>query len=140
MRRPLPEQTATMSETRAERFARALQQFEQDADVDQFVGAVFSDDAELHRPEHRDQTERGADGARQFWQQYRSQFEEIASTFSRTAEGGDLGLLEWTSEGRLATGRSIRYDGVSVLDFDQSGKVTRFATWYDTAAFIAPTD
>ena len=128
-----------MSESRAERFAQALQQFEQDADVDSFVEAVFSDDAELHRPEHRDQTERGPEGAKQFWRQYRAQFDRVASTFSRVTEGGDLGVLEWTSEGSLATGRPVRYEGVSVLDFDSSGKVTRFATWYDTAAFIVPT-
>ena len=124
----------------AQRFADALQEFERSGDVEAFVGGVFAGDAELHRPEHRDQTESGRQGAATFWEQYRSQFDGIASSFSRVEERGGLGVLEWTSEGSLSTGRPIRYAGVSVLDLDGEGRVTRFATWYDTAAFIAPQD
>ena len=129
-----------MSDNGAQRFADALQEFEQSGDVQAFVGSVFADDAELHRPEHRGQTETGQQGATAFWEQYKSQFDEIASTFSRVQERDGLGVLEWTSEGRLSTGRPVRYEGVSVLDLGDDGKVTRFATWYDTAAFLSPQD
>ena len=44
-------------------------------------------------------------------------------------------MLEWTSTGHLTTGAEISYRGVSVLDFDAGGRVTRFTTYYDTAAF-----
>ena len=124
-----------MADDRASGFAEALQRFEQDRDLDAFA-RVFADDAELLRPEQRS-GERGSDGAKAFWQQYLDQFGEIRSTFHRVVESGDLGELEWTSEGTLGSGREIRYEGVSLLEFGADGRVTRFATYYDTAALSA---
>ena len=56
---------------------------------------------------------------------------------ARIAEAGDEGVLEWRSTGRLSAGRDIDYQGVSLLTFD-GDRVSRFATYYDTAAFIDP--
>lgn len=97
------------------------------------MSGVFSDDVELVRPE-TGQQERGSGGARQFWQQYVDQFQEIRSEFSRVVDG-EVAVLEWTSTGRLRAGGDIRYRGVSLLDLDGDGRVTRFATYYDTAPF-----
>ena len=124
-----------MAHHRAQRFAEALQRYEQDGDVEQFVGDVFADDVELLRPE-QEQVQHGRDGARSFWQQYRGQFQKVHSEFDRVVEGGDLGVLEWRSDGERATGGGISYRGVSLLDFDGEGRVRRFATYFDTAAFV----
>ena len=124
-----------MAQDRAARFADALQRYEQDGDLDAFVDGVFADEVELYRPEQQ-QALSGRDGARQFWQQYRAQFDEIHSEFDRVAEGGDLGVLEWRSEGRRSSGEPISYAGVSLLDLDDAGRVRRFATYFDTAAFL----
>ena len=124
-----------MAQDRAQRFADALQRFEKDGDLDAFVDGVFRDDVELHRPEQQ-QVLSGRDGARTFWQQYRAQFQEVGSEFSRVAEGGDLGVLEWRSEGVRSSGEPISYTGVSLLDLDEQGRVRRFATYFDTAAFV----
>ena len=53
------------------------------------------------------------------------------------ADQGDLGVLEWTSTGTLTTGREVSYAGVSLLEFS-GDLVQRFATYYDTAAFVSP--
>ncbi len=82
--------------------------------------------------------EHGRDGARRFWQAHLEQFHEVGSTFSRREESGRLGELEWTGEGFLRTGRPVSYRGVSLLELDDAGLVRRFATYYDTAAFLAP--
>jgi hypothetical protein len=74
-----------------------------------------------------------------FWQQYLAEFDEVSSEFTRVTEAGDEGILEWRSSGRLASGRDIDYRGVSLLTFD-GDRVARFATYYDTAAFIEPTE
>ncbi len=124
----------TDSPERAAAFAQALQTFEQDRDLDAFA-RLFAPDTQLLRPEQRT-GEQGGDGVRTFWQQYLDQFAEIRSEFSRVAEAGPLGELEWTSRGSLGSsqgGTKVEYDGVSLLEFDDQGRVQRFATYYDTA-------
>lgn len=124
-----------MADTRASAVAEALQQFEQDRDLDTFA-CVFTDDVELLRPE-RCTGETGRDGVAAFWQSYLDQFGVIRSTSSRVVEGGDLGELEWSSRGTLGSGRPVEYEGVSLLVFADGGKVARFATYYDPAALAA---
>ena len=120
---------------RSQNFAEALQALEKGDD--QPMLQQFSEGAELRRPER--QHEDGDDDASSFWQQYMAQFDSIETTFDRVVEEGDVGILEWHSSGTLATGRDIEYAGVSLLTFD-GDSVSRFATYYDTAAFIAPTN
>ena len=117
---------------RTEQFAAALHDLEGTGDVDAFV-AVFADDVELVRPETQQQLA-GVAGARAFWQQYLATFDHISSDFRRVVDG-EVGVLEWTSTGQLAGGAPITYAGVSLLDFDDAGKVRRFATYFDTQAF-----
>ena len=121
-----------MATNRTEQFADALHTLEDGGDLDAFL-AVFADDVELYRPETQQRLD-GTTGARAFWEQYLATFDEIRSDFSRAVEGG-VGVLEWTSKGRLAGGAEITYAGVSLLDFDEAGLVTRFATYFDTQAF-----
>ncbi len=127
-----------MSQQLTDDFARALQRLESDHDLDAFLRA-FAADVELQRPEQRQQTERGGEGARRFWGAYLQQFDEVRTDFTRVSAAGNLGVLEWVSEGRLGSGRPITYAGVSLLTFDDGGQVARFATYYDTAAFVQAT-
>ena len=122
--------------SRAQTFAEALQRLESDRDLDAFLER-FADGARLVRPEPGSE-EQGLEGARRFWQTYLDQFDEISSRFHRVVDAEALGELEWVSEGRLRTGRPVSYAGVSLLEHDGDGKVARFATYYDTAAFTAP--
>lgn len=121
-----------MATNRTEQFAAALHDLEGGGELDVFV-AVFADDVELVRPETQQHLD-GVPGARAFWQQYLATFDQISSDFSRVVDG-QVGVLEWTSTGRLARGTPITYAGVSLLDFDDAGKVSRFATYFDTQAF-----
>lgn len=120
--------------TTAREFADALQRLESDRDLDAFL-EQFAEQVELVRPEPGNRTT-GLDGARQFWQAYLDQFTSIASTFSRVVQDGRLGELEWVGEGTLRAGRDISYAGVSLLELDDQGEVRRFATYYDTGAFL----
>jgi ketosteroid isomerase-like protein len=118
--------------SRADRFADALTRLEQSRDASAMTDQ-FADDVELRRPE-TDATTGDVDG---FWSRYLDQFDEIGTEFTHVAEADDLAVLEWTSKGRLAAGRSIEYRGVSLLGFD-GDRVRRFSTYYDTAAFVVP--
>lgn len=119
-------------------FADRLLALESDGDVESFVSATFAEDVELQRPE-TGQRLTGQQGALTFWTEYLDRFAAIRSSFSRVHHG-DLGVLEWTSDGQLSNGTDISYAGVSLLEFDESDQVTRFATYYDTRLFQpAPT-
>lgn len=120
--------------SRSQDFADALRALE-GGDAQAILGQ-FAEGAELKRPER--QGNRGAsDDARSFWEEYMGQFEQVSTEFDRVVDAGDEGILEWRSSGTLATGRAIDYAGVSLLTFTDEG-VQRFVTYYDTAAFIAP--
>jgi ketosteroid isomerase-like protein len=122
----------TIKDDRARGFATALQDFERSADPTELV-ALFADGATLTRLDAGGERTDPKD----FWNEYRGQFDDLRTTFTHVVEGDDRHALEWVSTGTLATGRPIEYRGVTVLEFDGSA-VSRLRTYYDTAAFIAP--
>jgi hypothetical protein len=118
----------------ADRFMKTLQQAEADGDVQPLV-ELFAEGSKLHalteRREHG-----GPSGAEQFWSEYLGQFSEVKSEFGHVATEGNLANCEWVSRGKLDGGRDIEYSGVSLLEFDENGKLSRFRTYYDSAAFL----
>lgn len=121
------------AETRTDRFAEALHRMDEGEAAP--LLELFAEGATLQRPE------KDASGADQepeeFWRQYREVFSSLSTEFVSVREEGDLGVLEWTSAGTLTTGREVSYAGVSLLEFS-GDLVQRFATYYDTAAFVSP--
>ena len=123
-----------MASDGAQTFMDALREAERSREVAPLV-ALFAGDATCQNPA-RTAEHRGADGARRFWQDYLSAFEQVRSTFDRVSEGDGFAALEWHSDGRLPNGGPIRYRGVSLVEFDAAGRVRRFCTYYDSAAFL----
>lgn len=117
---------------RAQRFAEALHELERTDDTTTLV-AQFAPGAELTRPEIDHSP--AIDGPDAFWRSYLSPFASIRTRFTRVAEAEDEAVLEWESRGELAGGRPIEYRGVSLLTYGDGDTVTRFATYFDTAAF-----
>ena len=118
----------------AETFMDTLQQAERTNDVGP-LAALFAPDAECSSTATTTPMA-GPDGVKRFWLEYLSVFKTVRSTFVHTRAGNDSAALEWTSEGTLPTGTAINYQGVSLLEFDAAGKVKRFRTYYDSAAFL----
>lgn len=121
--------------TRTDHFIDALRQLEESGDGSA-LESLFTEGAELARP-NLSHDETASDPA-SFWKAYRDQFDSIRSEFGRVDDSGDTAVLEWRSSGRLAAGREIEYAGVSLLTYDGDA-VSRFTTYYDTAAFLEPT-
>jgi ketosteroid isomerase-like protein len=117
------------------RFMEALQGAERTGEVGPLV-ELFAEDAELSRLGVAE-PDRGREGASRFWRDYLGAFAHVRSTFGLIVEGEWAAALEWTSEGTLPGGRPIGYAGVSLLEFE-GGRVRRFRTYYDTAAFVSP--
>ena len=121
------------AETRTDRFVEALHRMDEGEAAP--LLELFAEGATLQRPE-KDAS--GADqGPEEFWRQYREVFSILSTEFVSVRDEGDLGVLEWTSTGTLTTGREVSYAGVSLLEFS-GDLVQRFATYYDTAAFVSP--
>lgn len=114
-------------------FIDALGRLHEGRDVEPLV-ELFSDDATLTKAGLPHQ-QRGADGARTFWTQYRDVFGDLSSDFSHTVTDDSIAYLEWSSTGTLRDGTDFSYDGVSVLEGDDQ-TITAFRTYYDTAAFL----
>lgn len=124
------------SDTRriAEDFEKALQQMEQSRNVDDIIG-FFAEDVVLGNLGAA-QDLRGAEGAREFWRRYLDQFREIRSEFSHATTTDHTVVVEWKSRGTLNDGHPIDYRGVSILRLNDSGLVSEFQTYYDSAAFV----
>jgi ketosteroid isomerase-like protein len=119
----------------AQQFIDALHTLEQGnvQDVDQLV-ALFGDDARVLNAALKlaGQERIGQDGARQFWTEYRRTFGEAYSEFYQVTVNDEAAGLFWTTKGTGNDGQPMQYDGVSLLVFDDSGKITLFRGYYDT--------
>lgn len=121
-----------MNPSLGERFAAALQRLEQTGDVEE-MAALFSDQATLRRiPQLH--LYRGHDDVRTFWQHYVGFFAEIATEFTKIFDCGDRAVLEWCSRGLLRNGSPVAYEGVSIVEADEGGRVIHFRTYYDADA------
>jgi ketosteroid isomerase-like protein len=117
----------------AQQFMDALRRAEETKDVAPLV-KLFADDAELESPV-RSAARHGAKGARRFWDEYLRAFGSVRSEFTHVKDAGEFASLEWSSSGTLPDGTPVRYAGVSLID-GSDGKVSRFSTYYDSAAFL----
>lgn len=122
-----------MASETAEKFMQTLQQIEGNKNVEPLV-SLFTEDAQLSNLATPSPLQ-GKDGARQFWQKYLSVFQQIHSKFTNVVESNGSAVLEWISEGTLTSGEPLKYQGVSIIE-TVDGKVQRFRTYYDSAAFL----
>ncbi len=117
-----------------ETFKSTLQQIEQSRDPAALV-ALFGEDSELINLALTEPM-RGTEGATKFWSNYLTAFDSIKSTFNHTTQTDTTAVLEWVSEGTMATtGQPFNYRGISVVEHDGE-KVHRFRTYYDSAVFL----
>lgn len=119
----------------AQQFIDALHALEDGSESDTAaIVALFSDDARLLNAALKlaGKQRSGRDGAEQFWREYRSTFERARSEFAQITTNEQAAGLFWTTKGSDNTGQPIEYDGVSLLVFDQDGKIVQFRGYYDT--------
>lgn len=117
-----------MPQVDARTFIDALHRLEGERDLDTIAG-LYAEDANIANPVVAHKHE-GPGGARAFWEAYRKTFGEIRSEFHHVMEEDGAAMLEWTSTGTAADGKSFRYRGVSVLEFDGGG-IHRFRAYFD---------
>ncbi len=123
------------AQTLAQQFIDALHKLEQgnEQDVGDIV-SLYSDDARLVNSALKlaGQERTGQQGAREFWTEYRRTFGEAYSDFFQVTTNAESAGLFWTTKGTGNDGQPMEYDGVSLLVFNQDGKIALFRGYYDT--------
>lgn len=126
---------AKQANTLAQQFIDALHALEQ-GDEEAVTGlvALYNDDARLTNAALKlaGKERHGQDGAREFWTEYRRTFKDIYSDFAQVMTNEEAAGLFWTAKGQGMDGEPIEYDGVTLLMFDQDGKIKQFRGYYDT--------
>ena len=117
-------------------FMAALSTAESSGDVSGLL-ALHADTVTLRNLSDREWS--GLEGAREFWEAYLGNFDDIGSEFTESHEAAGMGVMEWVGTGHLKGGREISYPGVSIIEI-ADGKVQAFRTYYDSAAFVGPAD
>jgi len=118
-----------MASERVQRFLDALGALEASNDAGPML-ALFTEDCEVGNvvaPERF----HGIDEAKRFWSEYRDAFRDIRSEFVNLIESADRAALEWVSTGESASGHSLSYQGVSILEF-QGDQIRRFMAFFDS--------
>jgi ketosteroid isomerase-like protein len=119
----------------AQQFIDALHALEAGSadDVDQ-IADLFSDDSQVINAALKlaGESRTGRDGARAFWTEYRKTFGEARSEFFQITANGEAAGLFWTTKGTGNDGQPMEYDGVSLLVFNDEGKIRLFRGYYDT--------
>jgi hypothetical protein len=103
------------------------------AGIDNLV-EMFSDNAELTNPiiEREGSHRSGRDEIAEFWRDYRASLGDIHSEFfDVTASDHSAGLF-WRTTGKNATGQPLEYEGVTLLMFDEAGKIAHFQGFFDS--------
>ncbi|HEX8610034.1 MAG TPA: nuclear transport factor 2 family protein [Telluria sp.] len=96
--------------------------------VDALAG-LFADNAFLRNPivEHG-----GREQIAAFWRNYRASFGSVQSTFSHITTADHCAGLFWRSTGTGPHGQPVDYEGVTLLEFDETGNITGFRGYFDS--------
>jgi steroid delta-isomerase-like uncharacterized protein len=121
-----------MKNSIVKKFIQALHTADQKGDVHEMT-TLFSDDCEISNVAIKPLS--GKAGVERFWKEYIATFKQVNTQFTRVEESEGKCVLEWISQGTLQSGRSIAYEGVTLLDF-KNDKIQRFKAYHDSAAFL----
>ena len=114
-----------MAENTAKNFINALKKLESDRDLETICG-LFSENAKVGNVVTDDKNL----GAREFWKNYRDNFDTVDSTFHNEIITEATAALEWTTTGTSNGGSEFQYDGVSILEIE-GDVITRFHAYFD---------
>lgn len=93
------------------------------------LAGLFAENAFLSNPnvEHG-----GREQIAAFWRSYRASFGTVQSTFSHVTAADSCAGLFWRSSGTGPHGQSVDYDGATLLEFDETGKITCLRGYFDS--------
>ncbi len=121
--------------SQAHQFISQLQRLEDgDAGALDRLLDLFAEDAHLSNPiiEREGRERVGREDIAAFWRTYRATFGSVHSEFFDITSSERCAGLFWRSAGTGPLGYPLEYEGVTLLEFDESGKIARFRGYFDS--------
>lgn len=118
-----------MTQQIAYSFIQALSALEHDGELEPMI-ATFGDSCEIQTWITTAKLH-GKEGARVFWNHYKTAFRHVHSTFRNIVVDDNRIALEWTATGVGRSGQEVHYEGVSILDTAETS-ITRFRNYLDS--------
>ncbi len=119
----------------AQQFIDALHDLERGEEAQAYeLSELFADDAQLTNAalQLAGDAREGRDSIARFWREYKETLGEAFSEFHKITIGENAAGLFWTTKGKSPKGKEINYDGATLLEFGEDGKIARFQGYYDT--------
>ncbi len=104
-------------------------------DVERCV-TVFAPDAEQHDPVGMPPNV-GTGAIRAFFTQIFSGFQVVGLTEQAVFASGNAAAAKWIGKGTAHNGKSVEFEGVDVIDCDETGKITLVRAFWDPAPVMA---
>ena len=120
---------------KAQQFIDALHALEQGSQDDVApIVALFAEKTRITNAalQLTGKEENGLEGAMRFWSEYKKTLGDCFSTFHHVTNDDNAAGLFWTTKGVDLDGKTVQYDGVSLLEYGEDGKISFFRGYYDT--------
>ncbi len=136
-----PQETKSGAEGYTQTFIAALHALEHadgeaSGEVDA-ITALYATDARLVNSASilAGEERTGTEAAREFWADYKKTMGKAHSEFHHSTVSENAAGLFWITTATSPSGEAdaVSYDGATLLEFDDSGKITFFQGYYDTA-------
>ena len=76
-------------------------------------------------------------GFREFFAQLQSVFEQLEPQTEHIFVAGNEAAVKWTIQGLSKTGKSIKFEGITVFEFNEAGKIQTTRAYWNPALMIA---
>lgn len=96
---------------------------------------LFADDAVIHDPVGSLPAE-GRGALAEVWKVLQGPFEKLVLDPLHTFYGGNGAAVKWTGRGRGITGREVEFEGITVFEVNDEGRIHTLMSYWDPAAML----
>lgn len=98
--------------------------------------ASFAEDAVSYDPVGHPPT-KVCEGFREFFGQLQATFESMESSTEHIFVAGNEAAVKWTMQGISKNGKSVMFEGITVFEVNDAGKIQTTRAYWNPAAMIA---
>jgi steroid delta-isomerase len=99
--------------------------------VDRFAEDAVSYDPVGHPPT------KVHEGFRAFFQQIQGVFEKLETTTEHIFVAGNEAAVKWTTRGISKSGKSVTFEGITVFEVNEAGKIQTTRAYWNPEAMVA---